>query len=58
MRLGFAAELEEAEDASGWGRRARQSEARPVLDRVHQLMVLFAARGEALRHFLVRRRRG
>ncbi len=54
LRLGFAAELEEAEEAGGWGEKGAPERGRTVLDRVHQSMILFAAsRGEALRRFLV-----
>lgn len=54
MRLGFAAELEEAEEAGGWGEKGAPEKGITVLDRVHQSMILFAAsRGEALRRFLV-----
>jgi putative DNA methylase len=54
MQLGFAAELEEAEEAGHWGKKGVPSVGETVLDRVHQSMILFAAgRGEALRRFLV-----
>jgi len=54
LRLGFAAELEEAEETGGWGEKGAPERGRTVLDRVHQSMILFAAsRGEALRRFLV-----
>jgi hypothetical protein len=54
MRLGFEAELEEAEDSGGWGTKGVPGLGVTVLDRVHQSMILFAAgRGEALRRFLV-----
>lgn len=54
MKLGFAEELEEAEQAAGWGQKGAPEAGRTVLDRVHQSMILFAAgRGEALRRFLV-----
>lgn len=54
LRLGFAAKLEEAEDAGGWGEKGAPERGNTVLDRVHQSMILFAAsRGEALRRFLV-----
>lgn len=54
MQLGFAAELEEAEEAGSWGAKGVPSLGDTVLDRIHQSMILFAAgRGEALRRFLV-----
>ncbi len=54
MKLGFAEELEEAEEAGGWGQKGAPRLGDTVLDRVHQSMILFAAgRGEALRRFLV-----
>jgi adenine-specific DNA methylase len=54
MKLGFAQELEEAEEAGGWGQKGAPQLGDTVLDRVHQSMILFAAgRGEALRRFLV-----
>jgi hypothetical protein len=54
LKLGFIAELEEAEEAGGWGPKGAPSQGATVLDRVHQAMILFAAgRGEALRRFLV-----
>lgn len=54
MTLGFADELEEAEEAGGWGQKGAPQLGQTVLDRVHQSMILFAAgRGEALRRFLV-----
>jgi len=54
MKLGFMAELEEAEKSGGFDERSAPSEGKTVLDRVHQCMTLFAAgRGEALKRFLV-----
>lgn len=54
LQLGFVAELEQAEEAGGWGSKGAPDLGHTVLDRVHQCMILFAAgRGEALRHFLV-----
>lgn len=54
MKLGFAAELDEAEEVGGWGEKGVPPSGQTVLDRVHQSMILFAAgRGEALRRFLV-----
>lgn len=54
MQLGFVSELEEAEEAGGWGGKGTPAAGVTVLDRVHQSMILFAAgRGEALRRFLV-----
>jgi hypothetical protein len=55
MKLGFEAELEAAEAASGgWGEKSVSKVGETVLDRLHQSMILFAAsRGEALRRFLV-----
>ncbi len=54
MKLGFAAELDEAEETAGWGDKGVPPSGATVLDRVHQSMILFAAgRGEALRRFLV-----
>jgi adenine-specific DNA methylase len=54
MKLGFAEELEEAEETGGWGQKGAPQLGQTVLDRVHQSMILFAAgRGEALRRFLV-----
>jgi hypothetical protein len=54
MKLGFAEELEEAEETGGWGQKGAPKLGDTVLDRVHQSMILFAAgRGEALRRFLV-----
>jgi hypothetical protein len=54
MKLGFAEELEEAEETGGWGQKGAPKLGDTVLDRVHQAMILFAAgRGEALRRFLV-----
>lgn len=54
MKLGFAEELEEAEEIGGWGQKGAPRLGDTVLDRVHQSMILFAAsRGEALRRFLV-----
>lgn len=54
MTLGFAAELDEAEETGGWGDKGVPPRGETVLDRAHQAMILFAAgRGEALRRFLV-----
>lgn len=54
LRLGFVAELEEAEETGNWGTKGAPEQGATVLDRVHQSMILFAAgRGEALRRFLV-----
>ncbi len=54
LKLGFAAEIEEAEEAGGWGKKGAPKQGETVLDRVHQAMILFAAgRGEALKRFLV-----
>lgn len=54
LKLGFEAELEEAEESTGWGEKGSPHLGNTVLDRVHQSMILFAAgRGEALRRFLV-----
>jgi putative DNA methylase len=54
LKLGFVAELEEAEEAGSWGSKGAPSLGATVLDRVHQCMILFAAgRSEALRGFLV-----
>jgi hypothetical protein len=54
MKLGFAEELEEAEETGGWGQKGAPRAGQTVLDRVHQSMILFAAgRSEALRRFLV-----
>jgi len=54
MKIAFADELEEAEEAGGWGQKGAPQLGETVLDRLHQSMILFAAgRGEALRRFLV-----
>lgn len=54
MKLAFAAELEQAEAAGGWGEKGAPKVGTTTLDRVHQAMILFAAgRSEALRRFLV-----
>jgi adenine-specific DNA methylase len=54
LKLGFAADLEQAEEAGGWGQKGAPRQGNTVLDRIHQAMILFAAaRGEALRRFLV-----
>lgn len=54
LQLGFAAELEQAEEAGTWGTKGVPTLGATALDRVHQCMILFAAgRGEALRRFLV-----
>jgi hypothetical protein len=52
--LGFADELESAEEAGGWGQKNAPKAGETVLDRVHQAMILFAAgRSDALKRFLV-----
>jgi putative DNA methylase len=54
LELGFVDELEQAEQAGGWGSKGAPSLGSTVLDRVHQSMILFAAgRSDALRRFLV-----
>jgi adenine-specific DNA methylase len=55
MKLGFEAELEAAEAASGgWGEKSVSKVGATVLDRLHQTMILFASgRSEAMRRFLV-----
>ncbi len=54
LTLGFVAEVEEAEESGGWGKKGAPAKADTVLDRVHQSMILFAAgRSEALKRFLV-----
>jgi putative DNA methylase len=54
LLLGFAEELQQAEEAGGWGAKGAPTLGTTVLDRVHQCMILFAAgRGEAVRRFLV-----
>lgn len=54
LKLGFVAELEEAEEAGSWGVKGAPALGATVLDRVHQAMILFAAgRSDALRRFLV-----
>ncbi len=54
LKLGFLADLEDAEESGGWGLKGAPRQGETVLDRVHQAMILFAAgRGEALRRFLV-----
>jgi hypothetical protein len=54
LKLGFAADLEQAEEAGGWGQKGAPRQGSTVLDRLHQAMILFAAgRGEALKRFLV-----
>ncbi len=54
LKLGFEAELQQAEESSGWGQKGAPRLGSTILDRVHQAMILFAAgRGEALRRFLV-----
>ena len=54
LSLGFIAELEEAEESSGWGDTGAPHKGETVLDRVHQSMILFGAgRSEALKRFLV-----
>lgn len=54
LELGFVAELDQAEEAGGWGAKGAPLAGATVLDRIHQSMILFAAgRGEALRRFLV-----
>ena len=47
MKLGFAAELDEAEQTGGWGAKGAPRVGNTILDRVRQSMILFAAgRGE------------
>src|SRR3990172_5311810 len=54
LRLGLAAELQDAEETGGWGEKGAPERGRTVLDRVHPSMILFAASpGEALGRFLV-----
>ena len=54
LKLGFAADLEQGEEAGGWGQKGAPRQGNTVLDRIHQTMILFAAgRGEALKRFLV-----
>jgi hypothetical protein len=54
MKLGFIAELEEAEEQSAFDEALTPSEGKTVLDHLHQSMILFAAgRGEALKRFLI-----
>jgi len=54
LALGFVADLEEAEKTGDWGETGAPQQAKTVLDRVHQAMILFGAgRGEALKRFLV-----
>lgn len=54
LSLGFAAELEQAEESGGWGDTGAPHKGETVLDRIHQAMILFGAgRGEALKRFLV-----
>ena len=54
LSLGFAADLEEAEESGGWGETGVPHKGETVLDRVHQSMILFGAgRGEALKRFLL-----
>ncbi|MFC1654176.1 DUF1156 domain-containing protein [Myxococcota bacterium] len=54
LALGFAAELEQAEEYGGWDKKGAPPKADTVLDRIHQAMILFAAgRSEALKRFLV-----
>lgn len=54
LSMGFVADLEEAEESSGWGATGAPHKGETVLDRVHQSMILFGAgRGEALKRFLV-----
>lgn len=54
LKLGFAEEVEAAEEVGGWGQKGAPQQGKTVLDRVHQAMILFAAgRGEALKRFLV-----
>jgi len=54
LKLSFAADLEQAEEAGGWGQKGAPRQGKTVLDRIHQAMILFAAgRGEALKRFLV-----
>lgn len=54
LKLGFAEEVEAAEESGGWGQKGAPKQGETVLDRVHQAMILFAAgRSEALKRFLV-----
>ena len=54
LKLGFEAELEEAEESGSWGQKGAPSLGTTVLDRVHPSMLLFSAgRSEALKRFLV-----
>jgi hypothetical protein len=54
LKLGFAADLEQAEEVGGWGQKGAPRQGNTILDRIHQAMILFAAgRGEALKRFLV-----
>jgi putative DNA methylase len=54
LTLGLVADLEEAEESSGWGATGAPQRGETVLDRVHQSMILFGAgRSEALKRFLV-----
>ena len=55
LKLGFMAELEEAEEQSGsWGEKSISKVGETTLDRIHQAMILFAAgRGEALKRLLI-----
>jgi hypothetical protein len=54
LKLGFVAELEQAEQETAGGDVSAPAKGVTVLDRVHQAMILFGAgRGEALKRFLV-----
>jgi putative DNA methylase len=54
LKLGFMAELEEAEADGDWGDKSVSKIGETALDRLHQAMILFAAgRSEAMRRFLV-----
>ena len=54
MKLGFMKEIEEIESEQGWGIKSAPRAGSTVLDRLHQIMILFAAgRSEALKRFLV-----
>jgi hypothetical protein len=54
LKLGFAVDMEQAEEPGGWGQKKAPRQGQTALDRVHQAMILFAAgRGEALKRFLV-----
>jgi adenine-specific DNA methylase len=54
LRLGFASELEDAEESGAWGANGGPKQGRSVLDRIHQAMLLFGAgRTDVLKRFLV-----